>query len=49
MTVDIKVRKARLSDAEHIAEFVNSARTERHVSQMDVAERFSQVGFLLAE
>ena len=49
MTVDIEVRKARLGDAERIAEFVNSARTERHVSQMDVAERFSQVGFLLAE
>lgn len=49
MTVEVKVRKARLSDAERIADFVNSARTERQVSQMDVAERFSQVGFLLAE
>ncbi|MGC9396687.1 MAG: hypothetical protein ACP5J4_17720 [Anaerolineae bacterium] len=49
MTVDIEVRKARLNDAERIADFVNSAHTERHVSQMDVAERFSQVGFLLAE
>jgi len=49
MTANIEVRKARLSDAERIADFVNSARTERHVSQMDVAERFSQVGFLLAE
>jgi len=49
MTANIEVRKARLSDAERIADFVNSARTERQVSQMDVAERFSQVGFLLAE
>ena len=49
MTVDIAVRKARLSDAERIADFVNSARTDRHVSQMDVAERFSQIGFLLTE
>jgi N-acetylglutamate synthase-like GNAT family acetyltransferase len=49
MTANIEVRKARLSDAERIADFVNSARTERHVSRMDVAERFSQVGFMLAE
>ncbi|MBN2001848.1 MAG: hypothetical protein JXA21_00720 [Anaerolineae bacterium] len=49
MTANIEVRKARLSDAERIADFVNSARTDRQVSQMDVAERFSQVGFLLAE
>lgn len=49
MTTNIEVRKARLGDAERIADFVNSARTERRVSQMDVAERFSQVGFLLAE
>ncbi|MFN2202948.1 MAG: hypothetical protein ACK2UO_17245 [Caldilineaceae bacterium] len=49
MTPNIEVRKARLSDAERIADFVNSAHAERQVSQMDVAERFSQVGFLLAE
>ncbi len=49
MSANIEVRRARLSDAERIADFVNSARTERRVSQMDVAERFSQVGFLLAE
>ncbi len=49
MTANIEVRKARLSDAERIADFVNSARADRQVSQMDVAERFSQVGFLLAE
>lgn len=49
MTANIEVRKARLGDAERIADFVNSARSERQVSQMDVAERFSQVGFLLAE
>lgn len=49
MTKNLEVRKARLSDAEHIADFVNSARSERHISQMDVAERFSQVGFMLAE
>ncbi len=49
MTANIEVRKAHLRDAERIAEFVNSARTDRQVSQMDVAERFSQVGFMLAE
>ncbi len=49
MIKNIEVRKAHLRDAERIADFVNSARSERRVSQMDVAERFSQVGFLLAE
>lgn len=49
MTMSIEVRKARLTDAGLIAAFVNSARSDRLVSPMDVAERFSQVGFLLAE
>ena len=49
MAMKIEIRKARLSDAETIANFVNSARPERLLSQLDVAERFSQVGFLLAE
>ncbi len=49
MAVKIEIRKARLSDAETIANFVNSARPARLLTQLDVAERFSQVGFLLAE
>lgn len=49
MAVKVEIRKARLSDAETIANFVNSARPERLLTQLDVAERFSQVGFLLAE
>ena len=49
MAANIEVRKASLSDAERIADFVNSARPERRVSALDVTGRFSQVGFLLAE
>jgi len=49
MAVKVEIRKARLSDAETIANFVNSARPARLLTQLDVAERFSQVGFLLAE
>lgn len=49
MAMKVEIRKARLSDAETIANFVNSARPARLLTQLDVAERFSQVGFLLAE
>ncbi|HOT92576.1 MAG TPA: hypothetical protein PLJ78_11330 [Anaerolineae bacterium] len=49
MAMKIEIRKARLSDAETIANFVNSARPERLLTQLEVAERFGQVGFLLAE
>jgi N-acetylglutamate synthase-like GNAT family acetyltransferase len=49
MAMKVEMRKARLSDAETIANFVNSARPARLLTQLDVAERFSQVGFLLAE
>jgi len=45
----IEVRKARFKDAEGIAAFVNRARPEAQVTRLDVAERFSQVGFALAE
>ncbi|HQE94106.1 MAG TPA: hypothetical protein PLH19_15420 [Anaerolineae bacterium] len=47
--MDVEIRKAHLSDAETIANFVNSACPARLLTQLDVAERFSQVGFLLAE
>ncbi len=49
MAMKIEIRKARLSDAGMIANFVNSARPERLLTQMEVAERFGQVGFLLAQ
>lgn len=49
MTGNVQVRKARLFDAKVIADFANSAHPSRHVTADDVAERFSQVGFLLAE
>jgi len=45
----VQIRMARLKDAEAIAGFVNRARPEAQVTRMDVAERFSQVGFALAE
>lgn len=50
MALEVQVRKARLNDAEIIAKFVNSARTEAEaITRLDVADRFSQVGFIIAE
>lgn len=53
MVATIKVRRARLSDADTIAEFVNSAQSglpdQHEITRSDVAERFSQIGFVLAE
>lgn len=49
MTTSIHVRKAHLTDAKAIADFVNSARASQQFSEQDVTERFGQVGFLLAE
>ncbi len=46
----VEVRRARLQDAKPIAEFVNRARPgDDIVDRLKVAERFSDVGFLLAE
>lgn len=50
MTADVEVRRARFQDAEPIARFVNRARADTEIiDRMAVAERFSDVGFLLAE
>ncbi len=49
MADNVQVRKARLKDAEAIAAFVNRARPGVGLTRMEVAERFSQVGFMLAE
>jgi N-acetylglutamate synthase-like GNAT family acetyltransferase len=49
MAGTVQVRKARLKDAESIADFVNAARPDANVTRLSVAERFSQVGFILAE
>lgn len=49
MAENVRVRKARLDDARAIADFVNQARPGRQSTRQDVAERFGQVGFLLAE
>ncbi len=52
---DIRVRRAKLSDAAAIADFVNGAHSgapsagNRQVAAADVAERFGQVGFMLAQ
>ena len=49
MAENVQVRKARLKDAEAIAAFVSRARPGVGLTRMEVAERFSQVGFILAE
>jgi hypothetical protein len=53
VTVDIEVRRAHLSDAEAIAAFVNAAQSDgpnpEGVTAPGVVERFSQVGFIVAE
>ncbi len=50
MISDIKIRKARLSDTKAIAGLVDRARpTQPPLDPALVAERFSEVGFLLAE
>lgn len=49
MAENVQVRKARLKDAELIAAFVNRANPAAALTRMEVAERFSQVGFMLAE
>ncbi len=58
--VETRVRRARLSDAQAIAAFVNASRANSPtepsqwyprlaVTASDVADRFSQVGFMIAE
>ncbi len=50
MASNVQVRRARLQDAQMIADFVNKARPgTTPVTRMDVAERFSYVGFFIAE
>ncbi len=49
MAAEIQVRKAQFKDADNIAALINRARPGEAIGKMDVAERFSQVGFLLAE
>lgn len=50
---EFKVRRARLSDAAAIAHFVNEAQSGRssgpELTRLSVAERFGQIGFILAE
>lgn len=46
---EITVRRARASDAETIAVFVNRALVGQSVDRIDVIERLGSVGFLLAE
>ncbi|MGC9521181.1 MAG: hypothetical protein ACP5HG_04790 [Anaerolineae bacterium] len=49
--MEIEVRRARLSDAEAIAAFVNAAQpaSSSEITREDVAGRFGQVGFMVAE
>ncbi len=49
MAGGMEVRKARLKDAEAIANFVNRAHPDSAVTRLSVSERFSQVGFMIAE
>ena len=54
MLSEIKVRRARLLDAEAIATFVSLAkgvdpRERSRITRRTVAERFGQVGFMIAE
>lgn len=48
-STEIRVRRARPSDAGEIAAFVNRARPQKPVSAAEVLERLGTVGFLLAE
>lgn len=45
----IYVRRARPTDAERIAAFVNRGRTNKPVTSSEVLRRFGTVGFLMAE
>jgi N-acetylglutamate synthase-like GNAT family acetyltransferase len=47
MTSDIQVERARLADSKAIARFVNDAHGQEVVERLDVAQRFSQVSFML--
>ncbi len=49
MASEIKVRKAHFRDAAAITKFVNRARSGKPLDRMEVAERFGQVSFLIAE
>lgn len=50
MAPEIQIRRARLDDAAAIADFVNRARRRgASISRAMVAQRFSDVGFMLAE
>jgi N-acetylglutamate synthase-like GNAT family acetyltransferase len=46
----IEVRRAKFSDAQGIADFVNAAQSSAPpVTRIEVAERFGQIGFMIAE
>jgi len=53
VTAQVEVRRARLSDTEAIAQFVNAARSGDasgpEVTRLSVADRFGQIGFMVAE
>lgn len=50
MIADLRVRRARLADAQAIADFVNAANpNDNPVLRQDVAKRFGQVGFIIAQ
>ncbi|MEA3310417.1 MAG: hypothetical protein U9Q70_13045 [Chloroflexota bacterium] len=48
--IKVEVRRTRLQDINLIAEFINKSRSPaRRLTPLAIAERFSEVGFLLAE
>ncbi|MBN1261404.1 MAG: GNAT family N-acetyltransferase [Anaerolineae bacterium] len=49
MAVKINVRRAKLADSKAIADFVNLSGRGRGVTRLTIAQRFSDVGFILAE
>jgi hypothetical protein len=48
VALGIDVRRANLTDAQAIADFVNNARSGAPVTRRNVVERFGQVGFMIA-
>ena len=48
MALNIRVRRAKLADAQAIADFVNNSQSGTPVKRSNVTERFGQVGFMIA-
>jgi len=50
MAPDVRIRRTRLADVEEIARFINKAKPgKKRVDSTMIIDRFSEVGFLIAE